>query len=79
MRRDGDARVRPERTVRREGLRVEDVQHDPRQLPAIERGQDIRHHLLHATPDLHEARAVRQPGMKSSADVSMAAGFCGCA
>ena len=24
-------------------------------------------------------RAVRQPGMKSSADVSMAAGFCGCA
>ena len=60
MRRDGDLRMGPQGTVRRQGFRREDIQRRGVELAAVEGGKNVLRHLLAAAAGIdHDGRAER--------------------
>ena len=59
VRRDGDLRMGPERVLGRQGLDAEDVERRARQLPIVERRQQIFIDDRAASPDIDHVPAAR--------------------
>src|SRR5262245_48103466 len=60
VRRHDDAPMMPERVPLRQRLLTDDVEHRPRQLPAVERRDQIGLDEMAAAPGIDEAGAARQ-------------------